>query len=96
MKHHLTKHHILPRSHNGSNEKQNIKMLKDNIHRAFHLVFDNLTPPEQIAKLMLSINWTALTDEFKNDIMKILKETDNQYYYKNGILVPNSLDNNLQ
>ena len=37
---------------------------------------------------MLFINGKALTDEFKNDLLKILEETDDKYYYKNGILLP--------
>ena len=88
MQNKLTRHHIVPKSMNWSNTPDNIKKLKDNIHRALHILFSNQTPVEQMETLMYSINTTALTYEFKNDIWKILSIKDDEYFYKNWILIP--------
>lgn len=87
----MTRHHILPRSQWWSDDYYNIKMLKWNKHNALHTIFDNDTPREQLIRLLCNINATALTAEFQNDILKILQETDHNYYYKNGILLPNKI-----
>lgn len=63
-------------------------MLKWRTHEALHTLFENKTPRDQIITLVSGINATALTREFKNDIMRILQETDDGYYYKKGILLP--------
>ena len=86
--HKLTKHHILPKSKHGSNYYQNLAILRDNIHKAFHVVFANDDPREQIVRLVANINISALTEEFRNDILKVLEENDKDYYYKKGIIVP--------
>ena len=54
----LTKHHVLCSSRGGTNTYENIKMLPDNIHEAFHHLFANLTPEEIIV---------YLTQEFFNN-----------------------------
>jgi hypothetical protein len=61
------RHHIVPRSKNGSNSPQNIVSIDTAFHRAFHKVFRNMTTVEQIHKT-IEINDTALTDEFKEDL----------------------------
>ena len=48
MKNKLTKHHLYPKSKGWTNNDVNILRLKDNFHRAFHMVFENKTPDEQI------------------------------------------------
>jgi hypothetical protein len=58
-------------------------MLRDNTHRALHILFANDTPVEQLWNLTFQINYTALSDEFTHDIRKILSEEDPNYYYKN-------------
>ena len=83
----LTKHHIVPRSRNGTWYAGNIKIIRENIHVALHALFYNRTPPEQIKRIM-EIADTALTTEFKNDVAKILKESDNSYYYNKWVLIP--------
>ena len=44
-------HHILPESRGGKRTKQNMKTVQDKYHEAFHLIFHNLTPQEQIEYL---------------------------------------------
>lgn len=85
----LTQHHIVPRSQWWSDNEVNIKMLKRNKHSALHLLFENDTPRDQIIRLLYSINGSALNKEFQNDIMKILQESDDWYYYKNWVLLKN-------
>ena len=83
-----TKHHICPKRFWTTTGNWNIVLLKENVHQALHLLLDKWgkaqAPREQIINLF-NIIGTALTDEFKNDIYKILLETDNEYYYKNWI-----------
>ena len=89
----ITKHHIVPTSRWGhKSEKLNIKKLRHSVHDWLHRIFNNLLPHEQIIHLLLNINTSALTTEFKNDIMEILKEQDSEYYYKNWILVPQNFE----
>lgn len=80
-----TKHHIVPTSRWGSNAENNKIMLYENIHNSLHSLYWNATPKEQIIQ-RLKINERALW-EFRKDIYDLLKEEDDRYYYKNGILV---------
>jgi len=79
-----TCHHILPKSRGGSCIEDNKVKLYENIHSSLHCLFWNLTIREQLCK-MLSIAGTAIGKDFKEDIFKILKETENEYYYKDWI-----------
>jgi len=82
-----SRHHIVPKSRGGSNAGRNIVIIADDVHKAFHKVFENKTPPEQI-KTMMNINGHALSCEFQNDISRILEMArDSQYVYKDGVLV---------
>lgn len=83
----LSRHHIVPRSKWGTWEKDNIKRLKVKTHEALHILFSNDTPQEQIQRL-IQLNYTALTREFVSDITRILEINDDEYFYKNGVLVP--------
>ena len=65
------RHHLLPQSRDGSNEPENIRTLKQTVHNAFHTVFANDTPAEQIKRL-LRINRTVLQGDFIQDIERIL------------------------
>lgn len=79
-----TCHHILAKSRWWTSINDNKIQLYDNFHNSFHLVFWNLNIREQLSKI-LSISNTAITEEFKQDIFKILKETEDDYYYKDWI-----------
>lgn len=52
------------------------------------MLFINNTVPEQIDRI-LGIASTALTEEVKSDIIKILDIDDMQYWYKKGIFKNN-------
>lgn len=80
-------HHILAKSQDGSDRWANKIKLYTELHDALHRVFGNGTPQQQLVQL-LNINWKALTLEFQNDILKILEETDQSYYYKDGVYLP--------
>lgn len=82
-------HHILAKSQWGTNQKENRIKLYSPVHFALHRLFGNWTPIDQLHQL-LTINGKALTDEFKKDILTILKESDKEYYYKNGIYIKNN------
>lgn len=42
----FSKHHILPRSRHGASKGKNIKIVPVGYHRAYHQLFENLTPDE--------------------------------------------------
>lgn len=84
-----TTHHIVPKSRDGSNIRANKTELDERIHVALHRIFNNMTPVEQIDKLM-QLNASALTYEFKSDVHRILSQwyDDSEYVYKKWILIP--------
>jgi len=77
-------HHLYPKSRGGRDIEENKRQLYIMLHNNFHWVFGNLTPQEQLVKLLI-INDTIWWKEFKEDIYNILKESDEKYYYKNWI-----------
>lgn len=91
MKFDLTRHHLVPQHWKhieGTNNKDNIKMLRENVHRSFHTVFQNSDPVEQLWDLTFKMNFTCLTDEFKDDVKRLLSQEDYWYYYKNWVYRP--------
>jgi len=92
MRKKLTKHHILCKSRNWWNEPHNITLLRQNTHRALHCLFENSTIQEQFDTL-LHINYTALTQSYREDILNIIDAPD-WYVYERGILKPNKFETN--
>lgn len=86
MNHLSSRHHICARSRGGTNLPENIIRIQDNVHVALHIVFGNMLPHEQIARIV-SIADTALSEEFKS---KILRQVDRHpdWIYEKGVLVP--------
>ena len=41
-------HHLIPKSRGGSDDPDNIRRISDKIHRAWHMVFGNMTPDEAV------------------------------------------------
>jgi len=78
----FSRHHIVPTSVGGSNDKRNIVKLLHKYHVAFHQIFNNLPPHLQIARL-LNVNGTALEEDFKLRVSEIL---ESEYIYRGGIL----------
>jgi hypothetical protein len=79
-------HHIMPRSKGGSNDEKNLVRLTRRQHINLHGVFMNMTPVEQIIRI-LDISSTALREEFKEDVAKILS-LEPEFIYENGVLKP--------
>jgi len=74
-------HHILPRSKYGTNNKDNLIRLDMRKHRALHMLFDNRDPREQLERIIYLAS-TALTEDVKSDMIKILDIRDYSYWYK--------------
>ncbi len=79
-----TTHHILAKFSWGKNTKDNMIKLFDPLHKAYHRLFGTEEIKDVLVQI-LKINWQALNNEFLEDINKIIKESDKDYYYKNGI-----------
>ena len=47
-----TKHHIFPKSHGGTNKKDNIIFVTNTKHQAYHTIFQDATPLEVIKILI--------------------------------------------
>ena len=77
-----TVHHLLAKSRNGSNDRENRVWLRETFHRAFHTVFQNDTPPEQIIRI-LELNESVFQGDFLNDIMKVLDLYKEDVYHSN-------------
>ena len=85
-RHLSTRHHIVPRSREGSDNPNNVVYLRDNVHVAFHIVFDNMHPSEQLHHV-LAINESALRREFREKIRNVLDKGPD-YAYRDGVFVP--------
>lgn len=81
-------HHQCPWSRWGWRENWNLLKINDKRHINYHRIFNNDTVNEAIIKILDEFNPTALSKEFRSDIMKILQESDLNYYYKNWIYLP--------
>lgn len=74
-KHKLTRHHRKPRCNGGTNDPENISMVRDDRHCAFHLLFSEGSP-EKVAE-MLNKYWidpayemVVVPKEYANGIRK--------------------------
>lgn len=76
----MTRHHLLCSSRWGSNDSDNIKMLKSRIHRNWHQIFVNDVVSEQIRRI-LQMNESALQWDFCADIERILDLYDEDVYH---------------
>lgn len=86
-----TVHHLLPRSRSGSHHPRNKEMLPAKQHEAFHAVFANQTPVEQlISVLHLNRNvFTASTLQLLTDTILSLQEPE---VYRDEIIARRMLD----
>jgi len=50
----MDKHHRKPRSIGGKNKPRNVIMIQQNLHRAWHTLFGNMSAPE-IANLITAV-----------------------------------------
>lgn len=80
-----TRHHILPKSRDGSNHPDNIVMLERKYHQRLHTLLGNLLPHEQIFEL-LAVASTALQQKFRKALMELLSDFQNSYYKEHTLL----------
>jgi hypothetical protein len=73
------RHHVVPRSRGGTNHPLNIIRLERGFHEAFHRVFDNRTPIEQVQRL-LETNAYALTVNFRERVGLIITDFGEKAY----------------
>jgi len=67
----LTQHHRVPQSQGGTYDKNNILRITEAKHRAFHMIFDNLTPVLQMHRLR-NMNYPALSSQFVHEVATLL------------------------
>ncbi len=78
-------HHVYPQSKWGSNERINIKSVKQKFHVDFHKVFQNMTPDEQY-KFLLSFNERVHTKQFKKEFIDLINSAnDGDYVYNQWV-----------
>ena len=65
-----TKHHIIPRSRNGSSNLENIAIVSNIKHQKYHNLFYNLTPVEIIETLVSDYwnnNWDYVQSAYRRN-----------------------------
>lgn len=91
-KNYRDRHHIVPVSRRWAiSNPENIIRLKRKYHEAFHHVFGNMRPDEQLA-VIIDISASALTQNFRDNVTALINN-DPDYIYKDGILVPIRMGN---
>ncbi len=81
MQNQLTKHHIIPKSKWGTNHWDNLKTWKRKPHQAFHIIFENLAPHEQL-KFILDLSINVMKEGFRQDILDVIN-----WYKLKGIYI---------
>lgn len=66
-----SKHHILPKSHNGATNDTNIEIIRDTTHRAIHTLFENKMIAEQLIKTV-NLSEKALRDDVRRRLIETL------------------------
>lgn len=84
-------HHEIARHRGGTSHEDNMIRIKITMHEAINTLFGPSTPQEELLKIM-DLNMSCLTEEFKNDVMKILTIKDPRYIYKKWMYLPNKED----
>lgn len=78
-------HHIVARSEGGTNEPENKTKLYMPIHDAYHRLLWTEKIRGAILQI-LKINSSAIKNTpFEQDIIKLLQETEDEYYYKDWV-----------
>lgn len=81
-------HHILPKSRLGSNESDNLEMIRDTTHRSIHCLFQNQMFAEQLIT-MTNLNAKALREDVVEWLIDTLssKDISNPYErYKDSVI----------
>lgn len=77
-------HHIVPRSRNGSNNDENLVMLKETTHRAIHTLYANKLIAEQLITT-LDLSEQAMRPEVRERLLEVLQEheaDDLDFWYR--------------
>lgn len=75
-------HHLIPQSKGGTRSNDNLIRVNDDFHKAFHRVFQNATPIEQIA-LLADFNRPCLSHYSQIRIRMCVSELlEEGYVYK--------------
>ena len=84
-----SRHHLIPqhwKELEWANCPENIRQLTENFHRAFHAVFQNREPHNQIDYL-LAFNSPVLQPHVIHEVKKIMLD-EYSYVYRNWLYVP--------
>ncbi len=71
----INPHHLYPRSRGGTSKSENIRSMPRIPHDDFHIIFQNLTPMEQI-DLMLRIHRSDFRRDFREYVREIIYDSD--------------------
>lgn len=80
-------HHLCARTAGGQNVPENMRRMKIRIHEAVHTVFGVALPNEQL-QIVMDLNSSVFTHQFKEDVARILLINDPEYIYRRGVLIP--------
>ncbi len=61
-----SRHHIIPRSRNGSDKYENISNIDIKAHQNYHTLFGNMTP-EEIIDYLVNYFWKGNYDFLKEE-----------------------------
>ena len=70
-KNNRSKHHLVPKSRQGVNDKKNIRVIHEKEHQNLHNLLGNRTPDEQLLYI-LELNEKVFIKEFKQQIMEVI------------------------
>lgn len=70
-----SRHHLLPSSRYGSNNPENISIIKDNLHRSIHQLFANQMIAEQLITTV-NISAKALREDVREWLLETLTSKD--------------------
>jgi len=67
-----SKHHIIPKARGGNNSLENIAMVDNKSHEAYHIIFRDKTPEEIVEHLVKKYwgnNWGFVEEAYRrNDV----------------------------
>lgn len=78
----ITRHHIQPRSRQGSNDKSNIRFVNKKKHEAYHTLFVNALPEEAV--LLLIKEWWYIDKNADKKLVELIESLQKQTeHYQN-------------
>lgn len=80
----MTNHHIIPRSRDGKNTKENLIQKHKSVHQAYHTLFSN-SLPEEAVKILIQDWWykdPQLADKKLYQLIIMIAEMCGDYIQK--------------